>query len=373
MTTHISLALGWTQALVDAGVRSSAKAYLAPKYLKRPNLDVLLHARVSRVLPTDGALSLNSLEFQDGEGGELKRLTASKEVILSAGTVHTPVILFHSGIGSSDVLTPLGIPVLVDNPSVGQNLTDHVGCSITFEVNSTKTLDELWRNETYKASLLAEWRENKTGLLVDTSENQVAFLRLAEDDPIWETHPDPASGPTTAHFEFLFQNGVYPSPTKGSESGNYFNLPVGDVSPASRGFVTINASDPFAAPLIDPRLLSEDIDLYIVRQGIKAGQRFVAAKAWEGYFVRPLVRLTTDEEIDEYIRQNAVSFFHPVATAAMSARNASWGVVDPDLRVKGVRGLRVVDASVVVRLATLSAFCFLLSAFRFLICECICS
>lgn len=361
ITTHISLALGWTQALVDTGVRSSAKAYLAPKYLKRPNLDVLLHARVSRVLPTDGALSLNSLEFQDGEGGELKRLTASKEVILSAGTVHTPVILFHSGIGSSDVLTPLGIPVLVDNPSVGQNLTDHVGCSITFEVNSTKTLDELWRNETYKASLLAEWRENKTGLLVDTSENQVAFLRLAEDDPIWETHPDPASGPTTAHFEFLFQNGVYPSPSKASESGNYFNLPVGDVSPASRGFVTINSSDPFAAPLIDPRLLSEDIDLYIVRQGIKAGQRFVAAKAWEGYFVRPLVTLTTDEEIDEYIRQNAVSFFHPVATAAMSARNASWGVVDPDLRVKGVRGLRVVDASVVVRLALFSAFCFPLS------------
>lgn len=220
MNSGEHLGLGWTQALVDTGVRSSAKAYLAPKYLKRPNLDVLLHARVSRVLPTDGALSLNSLEFQDGEGGELKRLTASKEVILSAGTVHTPVILFHSGIGSSDVLTPLGIPVLVDNPSVGQNLTDHVGCSITFEVNSSKTLDELWRNETYKHSLLAEWRENKTGLLVDTSENQVAFLRLAEDDPIWETHPDPASGPTTAHFEFLFQNGVYPSPTKGSESGD---------------------------------------------------------------------------------------------------------------------------------------------------------
>ncbi|KAI0794391.1 hypothetical protein C8Q74DRAFT_1365854 [Fomes fomentarius] len=346
MNSGEHLGLGWTQALVDTGVRSSAKAYLAHEYLKRPNLDVLLHARVSRVLPTDGALSLNSLEFQDGEGGELKNLTARKEVILSAGTVHTPVILFHSGIGSSDVLTPLGIPVLVDNPSVGQNLTDHVGCSITFEVNSTKTLDELWRNETYKDSLLAEWRENKTGLLVDTSENHVAFLRLAEDDPIWETHPDPASGPTTAHFEFLFQNGVYPT----KESGNYFNLPVGDVSPASRGFITINSSDPFAAPLIDPRLLSEDIDLYIVRQGIKAGQRFVAVKAWEGYFIRSLVNLTTDEEIDEYIRQNTVSFFHPVATAAMSARNASWGVVDPGLLVKGVKGLRIVDASVVPRL-----------------------
>ncbi|KAI0738641.1 hypothetical protein C8Q80DRAFT_1275610 [Daedaleopsis nitida] len=346
MNSGEHLGIGWTQALIDRGVRSSSKAYLAPKYLHRKNLDVLLYARASRVLPTDGALSLNSVEFQDGEGGAFKNLTANKEVILSAGAVHTPVILMHSGIGDAGVLAPLGIPVLVDNPSVGQNLTDHVGCSITFEVNSTKTLDELWRDDSLKNALIAEWRENKTGLLVDTSENHVAFLRLPEDDPIWETHEDPASGSTTAHFEFLFQNGVYPT----MDTGNYFNLPVGAVSPASRGLITINSSDPFSTPLIDPKLLSQDIDLYIVRHGIKAGMRFVAAKAWEGYFVRPLANLTTDDEIDQYIREHTVSFFHPVATAAMSPANASWGVVDPNLLVKGVSGLRVVDASVVPRL-----------------------
>lgn len=71
--------------------------------------------------------------------------------------------------------------------------------------NSTKTLDPLWRNETYYNELLAEWEANKTGILVDTSENQVAWLRLSDDDPIWENATDPASGPTTAHFEFLFQ------------------------------------------------------------------------------------------------------------------------------------------------------------------------
>ncbi|KZV99173.1 alcohol oxidase [Exidia glandulosa HHB12029] len=343
---HLAVNAGWTQALIDSGVRSSSKAYLAPEYLRRRNLDVLLHARVSRVLPTDGALALNSVEFQDGEGGEFKTLTAKEEVILSAGAVHTPVILMHSGIGDAGLLTSLNITVLVDNPSVGQNLTDHVGCGITFEVKSTKTLDEIWRNETLKDAVLEEWAENKTGLMVDTSENHIGFLRLAEDDPIWATHPDPASGPRTAHYEFLFQNGVFPT----KESGNYFNLPVGNVSPASRGFVTINSSDPFAAPLIDPRLLSEDIDLYIVRQGLRAGMRFIAAKAWEGYFIRPLQNLTTDEEFDQFIREHAVSFFHPVATAAMSPANASWGVVDPSLLVKGVSGLRVVDASVVPRL-----------------------
>ncbi|KAI4522161.1 alcohol oxidase, partial [Schizophyllum commune Loenen D] len=347
MNSGEHLGIGWTQALIDSGVRSSSKAYLAPDYLSRENLDVLLYARVSRVVGTEeDALTLRSVEFQDGPDGELKNLTAGKEVILSAGSVHTPVILMHSGIGDAEVLEPLQIPVLVDNPSVGQNLTDHVGCSITYEVNSTKTLDNIWRDDSLMDSLLDEWKTNKTGILVDTSENHIAWLRIPDDNAIWANASDPASGPTTAHIEFLFQNGVYPT----KDSGNYFNLPVGAVSPASRGFITINSSDPFAAPLIDPRLLSEPIDLLMVREGIKVGQQFVQAEAWEGYFVKALQDLETDEEIEEYVRENTVSFFHPVATAAMSPADADWGVVTPDLLVKGVKGLRIVDASVVPRL-----------------------
>ncbi|KAL1730402.1 hypothetical protein EV714DRAFT_250385 [Schizophyllum commune] len=347
MNSGEHLGIGWTQALIDSGVRSSSKAYLAPDYLSRDNLDVLLYARVSRVVGLEeDALTLRSVEFQDGPDGELKNLTAGKEVILSAGSVHTPVILMHSGIGDAEVLEPLQIPVLVDNPSVGQNLTDHVGCSITYEVNSTKTLDNIWRDDSLMDSLLDEWTTNKTGILVDTSENHIAWLRIPADNAIWANASDPASGPTTAHIEFLFQNGVYPT----KDSGNYFNLPVGAVSPASRGFITINSSDPFAAPLIDPRLLSEPIDLLMVREGIKVGQQFVQAGAWEGYFVKALQDLETDEEIEEYVRENTVSFFHPVATAAMSPADADWGVVTPDLLVKGVKGLRIVDASVVPRL-----------------------
>ncbi|KAI5828128.1 alcohol oxidase [Schizophyllum commune Tattone D] len=347
MNSGEHLGIGWTQALIDSGVRSSSKAYLAPDYLSRENLDVLLYARVSRVVGTEeDALTLRSVEFQDGPDGELKNLTAGKEVILSAGSVHTPVILMHSGIGDAEVLEPLQIPVLVDNPSVGQNLTDHVGCSITYEVNSTKTLDNIWRDDSLMDSLLDEWKTNKTGILVDTSENHIAWLRIPADNAIWANATDPASGPTTAHIEFLFQNGVYPT----KDSGNYFNLPVGAVSPASRGFITINSSDPFAAPLIDPRLLSEPIDLLMVREGIKVGQQFVQAEAWEGYFMKALQDLETDEEIEEYVRENTVSFFHPVATAAMSPADADWGVVTPDLLVKGVKGLRIVDASVVPRL-----------------------
>ena len=140
------------------------------------------------------------------------------------------------------------------------------------------------------------------------------------------------------------QNGVYPT----HDTGNYFNLPVGCVSPSSRGSVSINSSDPFATPLIDPNLLADDLDLYIVRQGIKAGMRYLSAPAFDGYFIGSLQNFTSDDDIDAYIRQNAVSFFHPVATAAMSPADASWGVVDPQLLVKGVEGLRIVDASVIV-------------------------
>ncbi|EIN06554.1 FAD-linked reductases C-terminal domain-containing protein [Punctularia strigosozonata HHB-11173 SS5] len=114
-------------------------------------------------------------------------------------------------------------------------------------------------------------------------------------------------------------NGVYPT----QETGHYFNLPVGCVSPSSRGSVTINSSNPFAPPLINPNLLADELDLYIVRQGLKAGMRYLAAPAWDGYFVRPLQNLTTDEQFDAYIHEHAVSFFHPVATAAMSPKDAA--------------------------------------------------
>lgn len=113
---------GWTQALIDRGVRSSAKAYLADNYLARPNLDVLLNAHVARVLQTNesDALTLRTVEFQ--VNGTTTNLTASQEVVLSAGSIGTPVILMHSGIGNASVLGPLGIPVLLDNPSVRSSL-----------------------------------------------------------------------------------------------------------------------------------------------------------------------------------------------------------------------------------------------------------
>lgn len=137
--------------------------------------------------------------------GGLHNVTANKEVILSAGSVNTPVILMYSGIGNSTLLSSLSIPTLVDLPAVGQNLTDHVGVSSTWRVNSTRTFDTVLRNQTLEDALVKEWTENKTGIMVDTSENHAAWLRAPDNSSVWDMFDDPAAGNVTAHYEFLFQ------------------------------------------------------------------------------------------------------------------------------------------------------------------------
>ncbi|KAK0192547.1 hypothetical protein F5146DRAFT_1040436 [Armillaria mellea] len=339
MNSGEHIGIGWVQTLVDAGQRSSAKTHLLRAEKEgRKNIDVLLHARVSRLV---------SVEVLDSADGSLKILTAKNEIILSAGSVMTPTILLHSGIGDPELLEPLGIATILSLPSVGKNLTDHIGVSTTFIVNSTDTYDTVLRNETLLNEWIEDWTENKTGLLTDTSENHAAWLRLPDNSTVFENYSDPSSGPLTAHYEFIFQNGL----SSVRESGNYINVPTACVSPASRGSVSINSSDPFSRPLVDPALLTAPIDILIVRESIKAARRFFSGPAWEGYILGSLNNnATTDEDIEEFIRKNAVSFFHPVSTASMSPKGAEWGVVDPDLKVKGVSGLRVVDASVIPRL-----------------------
>ncbi|KAK0454027.1 uncharacterized protein EV420DRAFT_1696578 [Desarmillaria tabescens] len=317
------------------GRRSSAKAHLLRAENEgRENIDVLLHARVSRVVPTvDGMLDLRSVEVLDPADASniflsrvTQNLTAKNEIILSTGSVMTPTIL-HSGIGDPELLEPLSITTISSLPSVGKNLTDHIG--------------------------IAEWTENKTGLLTDTSENHAAWLRLPDNSTMFDNYSDPSSGPLTAHYEFLFQawhvlqNGL----SSVRASGSYINVPTACVSPASRGSVSINSSDPFSKPLVDPALLTAPVDILIVLEPIKAARRFFSGPAWEGYILGSLNNnATTDEEIEEFIRENVVPFFHPVSTASMSPVGADWGVVDPDLKVKGASGLKVVDASVIPRL-----------------------
>ncbi|KAJ7105429.1 aryl-alcohol oxidase [Mycena crocata] len=350
MNSGDPLGIGWTQSTINNGSRSSsATSYLAPRFLGRPNLHIMLNTMATRVVQSGfkkGEAEFQTIEFTSRSGGATSprfRATAKKELILSTGAIGTPHLLLHSGIGDPHSLTSLGITPVHNLPSVGQNLTDHTLVRISWQVNSTETFDESERNAAIAADELNRWNTTKTGPLVDALTNQIGWLRLPEKS--FGDFKDPSAGPHSPHYEFLITNGIVGTPPP---TGNYFTISVAIVSPAARGAVTLNSTNPFDPPVINPNMLGDDVDIFILREAVRSVQRFVAAPAFADYILAPISINTTasDAELDAFIRSHAASVFHPVSTASMSPRGARHGVVDPDLIVKGVRGLRVVDASV---------------------------
>ncbi|KAL0576339.1 hypothetical protein V5O48_005637 [Marasmius crinis-equi] len=358
------LGIGWGIATIVNGSRSSsATSYLGPKYASRKNLDVVLNARVTRVFTKgkNSSLEIDGVEVAASAQGPRKRIQATKEVILSAGSIGSPQILMNSGIGDAAALGKLGIKSVLHNPSVGQNLTDHPVLGNIWVVNETNTWEAITRNSTEDARQLDIWKKKRQGPLTNTITTQLAWLRLPDDSPIFQTHADPAAGPNTAHYEFVFANGYRGTPPA---TGNYFSISTVVATPAARespsiavicgdltsslvgGSIQLASSDPFVPPTIDPNFLNNDFDMFVMKYAIQAARRFAAANAWKGYILSPYTNATTDEEIDFYIRNNTRTIAHPLGTAAMTAKNAKYGVVNPDLRVKGISGLRVVDASV---------------------------
>ncbi|KDR80983.1 hypothetical protein GALMADRAFT_1117948 [Galerina marginata CBS 339.88] len=343
------IGVGFTQFTIKDGARSSSRtSYMADKYSSRKNLHVLLNAQVSRLLSTGkqhGQPVFQTVEFMPGTGGSLVKVTAKKEVVLSAGSVGTPHILMNSGVGDATTLSHIGIKTIVNNPSVGRNLSDHPLSSNQWTTNSTDTFEAFTRVPSATAADLALWQKNRTGVLASGTFNNVGWIRLPSNSDILKTHPDPSAGPHTAHFELLISNGLSRPPFPAT--GNFLSIGTVLLSPTSRGFVTINSTNPFAAPLIQPNLLSTDFDIAALREAIKSARRFVGASAWANYTTGRVQNQTTDADIEAFLRTSTSTLFHPVGTAAMTPKNADFGVVDPDLLVKGVVGLRIVDASVI--------------------------
>ncbi|KAK7005885.1 mitochondrial choline dehydrogenase [Favolaschia claudopus] len=345
MSSGFQLGIGWVQTTIKDGARSSsATSYLAPEFVARPNLQVLLHARVTRVLPSTSG-DIRTVEFFQDINGKPVTLTAEKEVILSAGSIGTPNILLHSGIGNTTTLNSLSIKPIHDLPAVGQNLSDHSILYLPFLVNSNDTFETAERDPALAQAQLEEWEKYRMGPLVDSLPSQIGWLRVPDNSPIFDKFPDPAAGPGSAHWELLVANGMVgpPPPT-----GNFLTLVSAMVAPVSRGSVTLSSNDPFADPNIDPNLLGSELDFLIMREGMKSNLRFSTAPAWKDYVISPVgVNYnSTDDELGKFIRENAGTIYHPVGTASMSPKGAKWGVVDPDLKVKGLSGLRIVDLSI---------------------------
>ncbi|KAI0712308.1 alcohol oxidase [Earliella scabrosa] len=344
-----TIGIGWTQSTIYEGRRStSATSYLAHA-LNRTNLDVLVNTQVTKVLPVGyhGKLPIvRGVQFAQHEHGPLYSLNATKEVILSAGAVNTPHILMLSGIGDASHLSSMGIESLVDLPAVGRNLQDHPFLTFSWLVNSNNTLDDVHRNSTLEAELLTQWQNNGTGLLALGPANQLGWLRVNSSLFTSLGEEDPSAGPTSAHFELIPVDGFLSKLAPPPDEGHYLSIVTAVISPVARGKITLVSSSPYDAPLIDPALLATDADLAVMRESVKFAREYVATSAFSDYIISEygaFAEAQTDEEIDAFIRENGDTIDHPTGTAAMG--RGRHGALDAHLRVKGTKGLRVVDAS----------------------------
>ncbi|KAK7459558.1 hypothetical protein VKT23_009540 [Stygiomarasmius scandens] len=376
MNAGDSMGFGLNQENAGHGERSSsATAYLHPALDSRSNLDVLILSRATRLLQdttnNTGDPIFNIIEVGQSRNGPRFKIRAAQEIVLSAGSIGTPHLLLLSGIGPKDELEAKDIDVVVDSPGVGKlasqaqqlgwyliryikgkNLCDHPLLPTYYEVNSTDTFDGVLRDPLVAAGALAQWTLERKGVLSSAPSNVIGFLRVPDD--LLEGTTDPASGPSTPHIELIFANGFAPiGNIPQPSSGNYMTLLTAVVSPKSSGQLTLDSATgaTFTDPIIDYQLFSNDFDVRAMVQTLKDSETFLSTEPWteNGFIIGPygdLADATTDEKKIEYIRNNGMTVYHPVGTAKMGKDGDEMAVTDSRLRVKGVKGIRVVDASV---------------------------
>ncbi|ESK87618.1 aryl-alcohol oxidase [Moniliophthora roreri MCA 2997] len=340
-----TLGVGWGQYSIGGGIRNSAAtSYLQPA-ISRPNLDVLIHTRATKLHPSDfsheGTPSIRTVEIASGPNGPRVNVTASREVILSAGSFNTPQVLLLSGIGPKEDLEALNIPLVLDSPAVGANLTEHPTLANIFSVTpSTETLDDVARNTTLQAQLLSQWEANRTGVYVNSIGPIAGNWKVPANE-------DPSSGPRSGNVMAIFVPSYQPIATAilPPSTGRFLSVLTSVISPTSRGSVKLSSSNPFDPPLIDYGLYTSDFDINAQVEVMKAIQDLLSHPQFQGIVEGPfgaLANATTDQEKAAFARANSRVFNHPSCTAKMG----SGGVVNSRLKVKGINGLRVVDASV---------------------------
>ncbi|KDR77806.1 hypothetical protein GALMADRAFT_245913 [Galerina marginata CBS 339.88] len=350
------LGFGWSQSGIDgpSGTRSSSAAgYLATSIRNRSNLHILLNAQVSRLLPTGnekGVPIFRKVEFRVDREGPLRTVTASREVIVSAGSINTPQILLNSGIGNAGRLKSLGIPSLIDLSDVGENLSDHPLTVLAWFVNSNETYDAYYRNSTLQAEEIQTWESTREGAFVNGIAQHIGFVRVPDNSSIFHSSPNPSSGPNSPHFEIFVSNYLLGNTPP---TGNFLSISAILLTPGSsaRGSVKINSTNSFDVPIIDAGLLTDKTDVPLLREAVRSILRLSSAPAWSDYIIGPAnlsqpTITSSDAEIDAFLRANTGSAYHVVGTSSMSPKGMKTGVVDPDLRLKKAIGVRIVDASV---------------------------
>ena len=313
---------------------SAAKAYLTPN-LQRPNLQVVTEAQVLRVL-LEGRRAVG-VEYR--RNGAVEQIRASREVLLCAGALQSPQMLMLSGIGPGDHLQAQGIPVAHDLPGVGRNLHDHPD---VVQVYAAPRLTDMFGvtpgGLVRMIRGMFEWRNRRSGMLTTNFAEAGGFVRSRPEEPI----PD-----LQLHFVIakLVDHG------RKNTFGLGYSCHVCALRPESRGRVTLASPDPLRPPLIDPNFLAEREDVERLVRGFKLMRTLMQQPTLArhgGTELPASAAARSDAEIEQFVRQHADTIYHPVGTCRMGP--GPGDVVDERLRVHGIAGLRVVDASIMPRI-----------------------
>src|SRR6202140_3216130 len=322
--------IGWGQQTRGGRRRAStARTYLRPA-LKRPNLQLVTKALVHRVL-FEGKRAVG-VEFSRGSGTE--RAEAAREVILSAGAIGSPHLLQISGVGDPEHLGRIGVPVIHELRGVGKNMQDHYVCRMTYPIHGARTANERARGLPLAAEIVRYLVTGK-GMLTYSASLVAASVKVLEESAT----PDVQCSFAPGSFKDgqIGQLEEEPGLTGGSWQ----------MRPLSRGYVEAKSPDPQVAPAINPRYLSEETDRRAVVGGLRYVRRIFAAPAlarFVGPEKLPGIAVESDDELLDYARRNGNTVYHATCTCMMG--NHATSVVDDQLRVHGLEGLRVIDASV---------------------------
>ena len=326
---------GYFQRTIHKGYRySAAKAFLRPAR-KRPNVDIRTNAQAAEIL-FEGTRANGVRYLRDGREGNAVEVRARREVILCAGALNTPKLLQLSGIGPAEVLGDLGIKVRVDLRGVGNNLRDHYGVRMVSTLKGVKTFNSMARGLPLGLEIV-KWLWGRPSLLSVSPSLTHLFWKSSDalETPDLEYVMTPAS----------FREGTV---------GLLDNMPgmtvgVWQMRPESHGYVRPVSRNPFDPPEINPNYLSDPRDQQVLLRSIHLGRKLMTTaplQPWLTGKTNPDQDLQSDDELLDWARREGITVYHMIGTARMGPDGDPGAVVDSKLRVRGLQGLRVADASV---------------------------
>ena len=336
---------GYFQRLILNGRRvSAARAFLHPAR-RRQNLEVRTNVRVTRVLIEDGRVV--GVEYSNERAPAIRTTVAvTREVVICAGTINTTQILQLSGIGPGAALQDLGVSVVRDLAGVGESLRDHYAVRIVAAAKNAGTINKSARGLRLGREI-ARWLIGKPSILALPPSLVHIFTR----SPYATSRPD---------LQFVFTPGSYRA-GKVYSLDRYPGMTCGfcQQRPESSGYVRLRSTDPFDSPIVQPNYLASPLDQQIVVAGLKMVRGFLNTKTFAHYFDRetlPGAAARSDEDLLDYARHYGITSFHFVGTAKMGPSTDPNAVVDSKLRVHGVTGLRVADASVMPMITSANTY-----------------